>query len=65
MVSAHNSRRSWLRSEIDHSLNAFRLWRQKSLVEKIIDIFCAALLAGFMFILIYLIMLSSEYGGNG
>ncbi len=65
MVSAQESSKSWLRSELDESLESFRVWRQKTFWQKLIDIICVILLVAFMFILCYLIAVGSEYGGRG
>ncbi len=65
MVSAQESSKNWMRSEFDEFLESFRIWRQKTFWQKLIDIICAILLVAFMFILCYLIAVGSEYGGSG
>ncbi len=65
MKSAQENKDDWLRDTYDEFITAYILWRKKSLLAKIIDILCGILLAGFMCILLFLIMLGSEYGGNG
>lgn len=65
MVSAQGAKKDLIKKEMTELWSTFCVWRKKTFWQKLLDVFCAIVFTGFFLVLLYLIMLSSEYGGNG